>query len=513
MSGIVAAYGPFDRSEGLRMLDRLVHRGPDGEGDVQVGDAWLGHRRLDLVPPDDVGQPFHDRATGLWLVGDGEVYNHHRLRAELEEQGEVFRTSSDQETVARLAGTTGPDSLDRLWGIFALVASDGAQFVAGRDLLGIVPLYWVHDDDTVIFASEIKAFDPARRNDVEAFPPGHTWTPADGLQPFRRLPTIRTAAVTEVLGETVTEPEAPETVLGAIRDTLVSAVERAMANNVDQGTLLSGGLDSSIVTAIAARVAQAQGWRLPTFAVGLADSDDLAAARQLATHLGTAHYERIYTEDELIDWVPEVIGIIESFDPQLVHSSVPNLLVSRMAARHVRGVLIGEGADELFAGYAHYRDIDSQEELQEELLRTIEGLHAGGLQRVDRIAAANGLGARAPFLDAEVVELALGLPARWKLVHDDQAEKWLLRKAFEGWIPDNLLWRPKAQFGEGSGAREILRNHYSAQVTEGDLEVARREHPLDPPIRTREELAYYLLFQRHLTGMEPGDVISRFVEA
>jgi asparagine synthase (glutamine-hydrolysing) len=512
MSGIVAAYGPFDPAEGLRMLDRLVHRGPDGEGEIKVGDGWLGHRRLAIVDIEGGGQPLHDPDADLWLVGDGEVYNHLRLRAELEEQGVTFRTRSDHETVVRLVGIEGTAALARLWGMFAFVVAGDDSFVAGRDMPGIAPLYWVRSDDTVIFASEIKAFDPDRRNQVETFPPGHTWTPEHGLEPFRTLPITRTKKVTELVGDALGDPEPPEEVFEAIRDTLITAVEREMVADVEIGTLLSGGLDSSLVTAIAARIARDQGWRLPTFSVGLPDSEDLQTARRLAAHLGTAHYERIYSEDELIDWVPEVIGVIESFDPQLVHSSVPNLLVAKLAARHVKVVLIGEGADELFAGYAHYRDIETYEELHEELIETIEGLHTGGLQRVDRIAAANAMEPRVPFLDSDVVELGLGIPARWKLANEDRAEKWLLRKAFEGWIPDEVLWRPKAQFGEGTGAREILRDHYGSLVTEEELEQARQEYEMDPPLRTREELAYFQLFQRHLTGMEPGDIVGRFVE-
>ncbi|MGM0819022.1 MAG: asparagine synthase (glutamine-hydrolyzing) [Actinomycetota bacterium] len=494
------------------MLDRLTHRGPDGQASLAVGRAWLGHRRLAIVDVERGGQPLQATPGGWWLVGDGEIYNHLRLRAELEASGASFATHSDHEVVLHLLDTEGPATLERLWGMFAFaVAGQDGGFLAARDLLGIAPLYWVRDGDTVVFASELKAFDPERRDDVEAFPPGHSWTPEGGLEAFSALPERRTEAVAELLGEGLAAEEPPEAALQAIRDTLVTAVERCMVADVPVGTLLSGGLDSSLVTAIAARVARDQGWRLPTFSVGMADSEDLAAARQLATELDTAHHERVYTDDELIDWVPEVIGVIESFDPQLVHSSVPNLLVAKLAARHVKVVLIGEGADELFAGYAHYGEIDSHEELHDELVATIEGLHAGGLQRVDRVGSANGLEPRVPFLDVDVVELGLGLPARWKLSGQDRAEKWLLRKAFEGWLPEDLLWRRKAQFGEGTGARHVLREHYGSTVSQEEF--ARERHAVDPPLRTPEEVAYHRLFQRHLTGMDPTDVVGRFTEA
>ncbi len=511
ISAIVAAYGPFDPAEGARMLDRLTHRGPDGEGSQRVRDAWLGHRRLAILDPEGGGQPLNAPEQGLWLVGDGEVYNHTRLRAELDQRGHRFQTRSDHETVLHLLAQDGPSALTRLWGMFAFIAAgEDGTFIAARDMIGIAPLYWVRDGATVLFASELKAFDPARRNDVESFPPGHTWSPETGLEQILTLPEVRSPVLRELVGEDESEEEPPEAVFAAIRDTLVTAVERCMTADVPIGTLLSGGLDSSIVTAIAARAAKRQGWRLPTFSVGLEGSEDLAAARHLASVLETAHYERVYTEDELIDWVPEVIGVIESFDPQLVHSSVPNLLVAKLASRHVKAVIIGEGADELFAGYSHYGEIKGDEELHEALVRTIEGMHAGGLQRVDRVAGANGLEPRIPFLDVDLVELGLALPARWKLAHEDRAEKWLLRRAFEGWLPDELLWRRKAQFGEGTGARDVLREHYGTLVDEEEFE--RERGAVDPPLRTREEAAYYRIFQQHLTGMDPEGVVGRFAE-
>ena len=492
------------------MLDRLTHRGPDGGGDVALAHAWLGHRRLAIVDLEGGAQPLHEDDRGLWLVGDGEVYNHPRLRDELADRGRVFATRSDHETVLHLLALDGPEALARLWGMFALVvAGEDGTFVAARDLLGISPLYWVRDGDTVVFASELKAFDLHRRGDVEPFPPGHVWTPEGGLRQVAALPGGGSDTLRGLVGaEVADEPSAA--VLEMIRDTLVNAVERCMAADVPVGTLLSGGLDSSLVTAIAARLAEREGRRLPTFSVGLADSEDLAAARRLADELGTDHHERIYTPDELIDWVPEVIGVIESFDPQLVHSSVPNLLVTRLASRHVKVVLIGEGADELFAGYAHYGQIDSDEQLHAALLETIEGLHAGGLQRVDRISGAHGVEPRLPFLDIDLVELGMALPARWKLARAERAEKWLLRRAFEGWLPDELLWRPKAQFGEGTGARGVLREHYGASVSDAAFE--RERAAVDPPLRTREEVAYYRIFQRHLAGLDPEGVVGRFIE-
>jgi asparagine synthase (glutamine-hydrolysing) len=512
ISAVVAAHGRFDPAEGNRMLDRLAHRGPDGQGTHTVGQAWLGHRRLAVVDIEGGGQPLFEPDRRLWLVGDGEVYNHRRLRERLEAQGRTFGTDSDHGTALHVLDEDGPEGLSRLWGMFAFVlAGADGRFIVGRDTFGIAPLYWVRDGDAVIFASELKAFDPERRPHVEPFPPGHTWTPGDGLGEFRGLPERRPPEVAQLIAGSESEPEPPDEVLKAVRDQLCTAVERSMRADVAVGALLSGGLDSSLVSAIAAKLAREQGWTLPTFSVGLEGSADLEAARRVAEAVGTEHHERVYTPDELIDWVPEVVRVIDPFDPQLVHSSVPNLLVSKLAARHVKVVLIGEGGDELFAGYEHYGEIESAQELHDELLKTMEGLHNLGLQRVDRVASANSIESRLPFLDFDVVELGLGLPAQWKLTGGERPEKWLLRRAFEGWLPEDLLWRPKEQFGEGSGARDILREHYEATVGEGEFQQERAV--VDPPLRTREELAYFRMFQQNFEGLEPEGVIGRFVEA
>jgi asparagine synthase (glutamine-hydrolysing) len=502
MSGIVAAHGPFDPRMGQRMLERLAHRGPDGEGSQQLGDAWLGHRHLAIVDPQAGSQPLHDAGRGLWLVGDGHVANHRRLRRQLGE--DVFDTRSDHEVALRLFARDGVDGLDRLWGTFALaIAGDDGRFAVVRDTLGVVPLYWARRDGTALFASELKAFDEDWRPDVEPFPPGHAWTGAGGLRAWRRPPSgVR------VLLRGRAHDDPPDWVFDAVRDAVVRAVEQAMVARVPVGAFLSGGLDSSIVVAIAA---QRSSEPLRTFAAGLPDSSDLSAARLVAEHVGAEHRERVYTPEEAIAIVPEVIRVLESFDPLLVHSAVPNHLVARLASEHVKAVLIGEGADELFAGYAHYAEVETGDELQQELVDTLRGLHIGGLQRVDRVTSANALEPRIPFLDLDVVELALALPPAWKLADGERPEKWLLRRAFEGWLPEEVLWRPKEQFGQGTGMDVVLREHFGALVGEAELE--RDRHLLDPPVRTREELAYFRILAGHLSGIDANRTIGRFVDA
>ena len=506
MSGLVAAHGPFDPRTGERMLERLVHRGPDGEGSRQVGDAWLGHRRLAIVDPEGGAQPLASERGDLWLVGDGEVYNHRRLRANLGEDS--FRTGSDHEAALLAFERDGPEGFGRLWGTFAFViAGEDGRFAATRDTLGVAPLYWAQRDGTVLFASELKAFDEDWQAEVEPFPTGSIWTPKGGLREWGSLPSgpsllMRSRAPNE---------EPPAWVFDAVRESLVRAVETGLRADVPVGAFLSGGLDSSVICAIAARIAREHDWTLNTFAAGLSDSADLVAARRVAEHVGAEHHERMYTAQEAIELVPEVIGMLESFDPTLLHSAVPNHLVATLAREHVKAVLIGEGADEIFAGYSHYAELDTGAELQEALLETIRGLHNLGLQRVDRVTSANGIEARIPFLDLDVVELALALPPGWKLKSEERPEKWLLRRAFEDWLPDELVWRKKEQFGQGTGMDEVLRDHFGATVSEEELE--RERGAVDPPLRTREELAYYRIFRDGLPGVKVKQTIGRFVEA
>src|SRR3954470_14577656 len=492
MCGIAAQYGQPDAAAGRRMLDRLVHRGPDDEGCVALGDhAWLGHRRLSIVDVEGGRQPLGGEPAGdLWLVGNGEVYNHEDVGERLTR--ERFQTSSDNEVALHLVDEHGPDSLRELNGMFAFVlAGRDGRFLAARDPVGIKPLYWARRGGNVRFASEMSAFDPDWQRFVDVFPPGHYWTPQRGLVQFA-------SAV-------------PTSTSGNTRDVLIGSVEHQMMGDVPVGVFLSGGLDSSIVAAIAQRYLVERGGRLKTFAVGLCDSPDLLAARAVAEYLGTEHHESVYTAAEATSPGPDVVRAIESFDPSLVRSAVPNHMLARFTSQHVKVVLTGEGADELFAGYEYLCDFEDAESLQAELVRSVEGLHNLNLQRCDRVTMAFGLEARVPFLDHQVIEHALRLPAACKLASTGKPEKWLLREAFEGWLPHDFLWRGKSQFGDGSGAAAVLTDAVAATVSEQEFEAER--HALDPPLRTREELAYYRIFREHLAGVRAEATVGRFATA
>ncbi len=504
MCGVVAIHAPSETAQpepaegvaalGERMLGRIRHRGPDGSGSRQVGSTWLGHVRLAIVDLDEGAQPLGP-VEGHWAVVNGEIYNHRELRRAT---GPHLRTESDSEAALDAAVRGDLQALADLRGMYAfVVAHEDGGVVAVRDPLGVKPLYWAHAGDAVLFASELVAFDPEVRPVVEEFPPGHRWTPGEGLVRFREL---------HVGGTDVrSRDEARE----AVRETLVTAVRRRMMADVPVGVFLSGGLDSSLVAAVMASFADDVPGPVHSFAAGTAGSSDLVAARRVAEHLGLEHHERVYDADEVLAVLPSVVASIESYEPSLVRSAVPNFLLAETTAPVVKVVLTGEGADELFAGYAHYRDIDDAD-LHHELLRGISGLHHLNLQRCDRVTMAHGLEARVPFLDRDLVDLAGRIPIEWRLPGELGQEKALLREAFEGWLPHDLLWRPKEQFGDGSGTADVMTEHAARLVPEAswaDSRVAGLPAP-----RSREELAYQRMFARHLGGIDAG-VLGRFATA
>jgi asparagine synthase (glutamine-hydrolysing) len=497
MCGIVAQHGKIDADALVRMLERISHRGPDDSGHVELDGAWLGHARLSIVDVAGGRQPLVTTRGDLWLVGNGEVYNHEEVREGL--TGSEFRTDSDNEVALHLLDVHGPMGLAQLNGMFAFVAAGGGRFVAARDPVGIKPLYWARRGGATLFASEMHAFDAHWRPFVEPFPPGCAWTPDRGLVRFARA-----------VPENLTAPAA-DRVLPGTREVLIRCVERQLMGDVPVGVFLSGGLDSSLVAAIAAKAQRERGQRLMTFAVGTPGSPDLDAARRVAEHIGSHHRETTYTAADALDALPTVVRSIESFDPGLVRSAVPNFMLARFTADHVKVVLTGEGADELFAGYDYMRDFSDAGELHGELERTVRALHNLNLQRCDRVTMAHGLEARVPFLDREAIAWALALPPEAKVAGPGQPEKKLLRQAFDGWLPDDLLWRDKAEFGDGSGARDVLSGAVAAGISDAELDAERLA--VDPPLRTREELAYYRIFREHLGGVRAEVAISRFARA
>jgi asparagine synthase (glutamine-hydrolysing) len=491
-----AAAGSDITATGARMLARLQHRGPDGSGQRLVGSTWLGHTRLSIVDLEGGDQPMGDPSGARWVVCNGEIYNHHVVRSTLDW---AFRTRSDSEVALAVVGAHGPAGIQRLRGMFAFVtATTGGEVVAARDRLGVKPLYWARVGTCTLFASELGAFDPEHRPHVQAFPPGHWWTPEQGLVRYHDLADEHPMFAT------------PDEARADLRETLVEAVRRRMMADVPVGVFLSGGLDSSLVAAIMADLAE-PGQTIHSFAAGTADSSDLAAARLVADHLGLEHHERVYTADEVVAALPSVVVAMESFEPSLVRSAVPNYLLAELAAGHVKVVLTGEGADELYAGYDHLRQITDPADLQAELVRSVEGLHNLNLQRCDRVTMAYGLEARVPFLDLDVIATAQRVPIEWKLPGELGQEKRILREAFVGWLPSEVLWRRKEQFGDGSGTAAVMAEKARELAPDEDWRCVAL--PGLPPARSREELGYQRIFHEHLRGVRVDRLLGRFATA
>ncbi|MCG5212847.1 asparagine synthase (glutamine-hydrolyzing) [Streptosporangium soli] len=509
MCGIAALYSdrtgndPLHTSTaGVGMLSRITHRGPDDSDHRLIGGhAWLGHTRLSIVDLAGGRQPLGS-PDGWSLVCNGEIYNHTDIRESLGEQH--FTTSSDSEAALALLRVHGPEAFDRLQGMWALCAAAlGGRFIAARDRLGIKPLYWARTDEGVRFASELRAFPLDVQPAAEAFPPGCHWTPQGGLTRFAdAVPRTGLREWDDTAGEVAEK---------ATREVLVDSVLRHLMADVDVGVFLSGGLDSSLVAAIAAAEYASKGRRLKTFAVGAPGSPDLLAAREAAEYLGTEHHESVFDAERAVAALDEVVASVESFDASLIRSAVPNWFLSELASRHVKAVLTGEGADELFAGYDYYHREHTPAELAGELERTLGQLHGLNLQRCDRVTMAHGLEARVPFLDTDVIAHAMSLPPGMKTLDADGMEKGHLRRAFTGWLPDRLLWRRKMQFGTGSGAQGMLTPHFDERIDDADLATAAHESGIE--LRSKEELAYYQAFRRALPFVRPEAVLTRFATA
>lgn len=426
------------------MLVELSHRGPDDRHSLHTGHVAVGHNRLAIMDPKAGNQPFVDTA-GRVAVTNGEIYNYRDLAGAVDAE---LRTGSDGEVVLPLFRRDGSDLVDHLDGMYAfVVVDDDGRMVAGRDRLGIKPLYVARRGGEVAFASELKALLSTGWSDIATIPPGHIWDDED-LRRYYILPDAGIGGATD--------EAAVAHWVARLRDVLERSVVKRLMSDVPLGTFLSGGIDSSIVTALAARHIPG----ISTFALGFEGSADLEAARLVADHLGTNHHEISVPETEPLSVLSEVLYHLESWDRDLVRSALPTYLVARFASRELKVVLTGEGADELFAGYRYHADyVDDPDTLQHELRRSVATMHDSNLQRVDRMTMAHSLEARVPFLDPEVVDVAMQIPAELKLRRGPRGrpmEKWILRHAFADLLPPEIIWRTKTQFDEGSGAVDRL---------------------------------------------------------
>ena len=513
------------RRQALELSRRQRHRGPDWSGVHADEGAILVHERLAIVDPAGGAQPLVSADGNLVLAVNGEIYNHRELRDGLSQEWQ-FRTGSDCEIINALhaQGDDPGDWLRRLNGIFAFALWDrrNRRWLLARDPVGVVPLYWGRDGSgRLCVASEMKAL-AGICHDVAQFPPGHYYDSDGGRlvrywqRPWREYGA--TAGVTVPPGE--------------LRAAFEAAVHRQLMSDVPYGVLLSGGLDSSLVAACAARFARrrieeddrAEAWwpRLHSFAIGLEGSPDLAAAQVAADALGTVHHGFTYTLQEGLDALPEVIRHIESYDVTTVRASTPMyLLARRIRAMGVKMVLSGEGSDEIFGGYLYFHKAPDARQFHEELVRKLDALHQYDCLRANKSMMAWGVEARVPFLDLEFLEVAMCMDAAEKMVRPRPAgggggnggdarpiEKAMLREAFDGCLPDSILWRQKEQFSDGVGYGWIdgLKEYAGTQVGGREFAFAASRFPVNPPM-TKEAYLYRHLFERHF----PGEACARTV--
>ena len=505
MCGIVGVFDLKTSAESLRpqilqMSRKIRHRGPDWSGIYCGKNAILAHERLSIVDPQSGGQPLLSKDGKLALAVNGEIYNHREIRAQLAGEYE-FLTGSDCEVILALYRKKGINFLEDLNGIFAfaLYDSENDSWLIARDPVGVIPLYIGWDNEGRLYAaSELKALEGVCSS-IKPFLPGHYWYSREGQ-------------MTRWYKRDWTEYEAVKnntTDITALHSALEDAVKRQLMSDVPYGVLLSGGLDSSIISAIAKKYAarrietdsRKEAWwpQLHSFAIGLEGAPDLAAARKVAEHIGTVHHEIHYTVQEGLDAIRDVIYFIETYDVTTVRASTPMYLLARVIkSMGIKMVLSGEGADEVFGGYLYFHKAPDSKAFHEETVRKLGKLHLYDCLRANKSLCAWGVEGRVPFLDKEFLDVAMRLNPEDKMIKEGRIEKWVLRKAFEDLLPESVAWRQKEQFSDGVGYNWIdsLKKLTEEQVSDTDMAHAAERFPVNPP-RNKEEYYYRSIFEEH----------------
>ena len=505
MCGIVCAFDLKDKSEVLRpqileMSKKVRHRGPDWSGIYSDEKAILAHERLSIVDPVSGKQPLFSEDKKLVLAANGEIYNHRELRKQFEGNYN-FQTESDCEIILALYKKKGVGFIDEMNGIFgfALYDADKDEYFVARDHMGIIPLYIGWDENgTFYVASELKALEGVCTK-IELFPPGHYLSSKDGkyVKWYNREWTDFDAV------------KENQTSIDELHDALEAAVHRQLMSDVPYGVLLSGGLDSSVTSAIAKKYAekriesddtQAAWWpQLHSFSVGLKGSPDLAAAQLVADHIGTVHHEIEFTIQEGLDAIKDVIYNLETYDITTIRASTPMYLLARVIkSMGVKMVLSGEGADELFGGYLYFHKAPNAKEFHEETVRKLDKLHMYDCLRANKSLAAWGIEGRVPFLDKEFMDVAMRINPEDKMINGERMEKWVIRKAFESYLPESVTWRQKEQFSDGVGYSWIdtLKEVVNQEVSDEQLKNAKYKFPIQTPT-SKEEFYYRSIFAKH----------------
>lgn len=501
------------RPQMLQMSKRIRHRGPDWSGIYSGDKAILCHERLSIVDPESGGQPLYSKDKKLVLAVNGEIYNHKNFREELQDEYE-FQTKSDCEVILALYQKYGPSFIEKLNGIYAFALYDIEKdvFLIARDHIGVIPLYYGYDNAHHLYvASELKALE-GYCSIIRCFPPGKFIYSPEGeqLQTWYKRDWMEYDNVKN-----------NETSIPQLREALTAAVDRQLMADVPYGVLLSGGLDSSVISALAQILNKkkvenhdAIGWtpRLHSFAVGLKGAPDLIAARKVADFIGTVHHEINYTVQEGLDAVRDVIYYLETYDVTTVRASTPMYLLARVIkSMGIKMVLSGEGADEIFGGYLYFHKAPSAEEFHKETVRKLSKLYLYDCLRANKALSAWGVEGRVPFLDYEFMDVAMRLNPKDKMagrLNENKMEKWVVRKAFEDIIPQEIAWRQKEQFSDGVGYSWIdtLKKITSERVTDQMMEEAADRFPVNTPMN-KEEYYYRTIFEQHF----PSNTAARTV--
>ena len=515
MCGIVSIFNiqeqtPELRQKALRMSQKIRHRGPDWSGIYTGGSAILCHERLSIVDPESGKQPLFSSDKKQVLAVNGEIYNHQDIRRRYAGKYQ-FQTGSDCEVILALYRDKGIDFLEDLSGIFAFALYDAErdEFLIARDPIGVIPLYIGYDDDGKVYvASELKALE-GQCDRYEPFLPGHYyWSREPGMKRYYKRDWFSYDAVKDNAAS-VTD----------IHDALEAAVKRQLMSDVPYGVLLSGGLDSSVISAIAEKFSERRiedddkerAWwpRLHSFAVGLKGAPDLAKAKLVADYIGTVHHEINYTIQEGLDAIRDVIYFIETYDVTTVRASTPMYLLARVIkSMGIKMVLSGEGADEIFGGYLYFHKAPSPKAFHEETVRKLSKLYMYDCLRANKSLSAWGVEGRVPFLDKEFLDVAMRTNPEAKMCPGKTIEKRIVREAFANMLPDEVAWRQKEQFSDGVGYSWIdtLKKITSDQVSDEQMAHAAERFPINPP-RNKEEYYYRSIFAEHF----PSDSAARSV--
>ncbi|TCV97982.1 asparagine synthase B [Biostraticola tofi] len=486
------------RSKALELSRLMRHRGPDWSGVYASDKAVLAHERLSIVDVNTGAQPLYNAEQTHVLAVNGEIYNHQSLRQEYGDRY-AFQTGSDCEVILALYKEKGPQFLDELRGMFAFILYDTEQdaYLIGRDHMGIIPLYMGHDENgTLYVASEMKSLVPVCRS-IKEFPPGsYLWSKDGQIREYYARDWFDYENVKHNVTDKI-----------ALRDALEESVKSHLMSDVPYGVLLSGGLDSSIISAItkkyaARRVedeARSEAWwpQLHSFAVGLEGSPDLRAAKDVAKHLGTVHHEIHFTVQEGLDAIRDVIYHIETYDVTTIRASTPMYLMSRkIKAMGIKMVLSGEGADEVFGGYLYFHKAPNAKEFHEELVRKLQALHMYDCARANKAMSAWGVEARVPFLDKDFLDVAMRVNPQDKMCGNGKIEKHILRECFASYLPESVAWRQKEQFSDGVGYSWIdsLKQVAAEQITDQQLENAHFRFPYNTP-GSKEGYLYRQIFE------------------